>query len=49
MFHFLLVSVVPEFDYCQEIYIFSTLQWQFQPLQDYAQILSAQLYVFLST
>jgi hypothetical protein len=48
MFHLLLELGLPEFDHYLLIYIFSTLQWQFQAQGDWAQVLMVQLYVFLS-
>jgi hypothetical protein len=48
MFHLLLEAVLPEFYHYLQIYTFSALQWQFQPQDDWDQVLVAQLYVFLS-
>jgi hypothetical protein len=42
-------SVLPEFDHYLAIYTFSTLQQQFQAETGQDQVLTAQLYVFLST
>jgi hypothetical protein len=48
MFHLLLDTVLLEFDHCQEIFTFLALQKQFQPQDDWDQVLVAEVYVFLS-
>jgi hypothetical protein len=46
MFHRLLQSVMLDFEHCLEIYTFLALQQQFQPQDDWDEVLVAQLYVF---
>jgi hypothetical protein len=46
--HLLHESVLPGFDHYLAIYTFSTLQKQFQPQNSWDQVLTAQLYVFIS-
>jgi hypothetical protein len=48
MFHFLLGSVLPEFDYYLAIYAFLNFQQQFRTHGDKDLVQTAQLYIFLS-